>query len=154
MKLIIGLMALLSLSVATAGEIKLVKVKELGAMKHKVIFQSADVKAIKGSNMVRGKLVAQWGTQVFEVATGFYTCNKNNTCKLTDFERVAMYESCKVKGNKVSCSKKISGDDSSNDSRDVITTGNPDAIEDGPARDNGVDTDFPVRIQDEFSDIF
>lgn len=154
MKLIIGLMALLSLTVATAGEIKLVKVKELGPMKHKVIFQSTDVKAIKGSNMVRGKLVAQWGTQVFEVATGFYTCNKSNTCRLSDFERVAMYESCKVKGNKVSCTKKISGDDSSNDSRDVIVSGNPDALEDGPARDNGVDTDFPVRIQDEFSDIF
>lgn len=153
MKLIITLMALLSLSVAGAAELRVVKVKELGPMKHKVIFQSLDVKRIKNSDVLRGKLVAQWGKQVFEVVTGYYTCNKSNVCKLTDYERVATYESCKVKNNKVACTKKIAGD-TSTDSRDVIINGNPDGLEDGFDRDNGVDTDFPVRIQDEFSDIF
>lgn len=150
----IGLLTLLSLSVAGAFDLKLVKVKELGPMKNKVIFQSSDVVKIKGSNMVRGKLVAQWGTQVFEVVTGHYTCNKSNICKLTDYERVATYESCKVKNNKVTCSKKLAGDEDLNASRDVMTTENPDALDDGSVRDNGADSDFPVRISDEFSDIF
>ena len=56
----------------------IVKVKELGPMRNKVIFQSLDLKKIKGTSVVKGKLVARWGTQVFEVVEGFYQCNKKN----------------------------------------------------------------------------
>ncbi|AUN98244.1 hypothetical protein DOM21_09985 [Bacteriovorax stolpii] len=156
MKKIMGFLALLTLTTAFAGEVRLVKVKELGVMKNKVIFQSLDVKKVKNSNVVRGKLVAQWGTQVFEVVTGYYTCNTKNVCKLTDYERVATYESCKVKNNKVSCSKKIAGDSYESDSRDVIVSGNPDEVSDefGHNRTGEYDSEFPVRIQDEYSDIF
>lgn len=156
MKFIIGLIALLSIASVQAGDLKLVKVKELGSMKHKVIFQSADVKKVKKSNMVRGKLVAQWGTRVFEVVDGFYTCNTKNVCKLSDYERVATYESCKVKNNKVTCSKKLTADSYESDSRDVIINESPDATYDeyDNNRTGENDSEFPVRIEDEYSDIF
>lgn len=154
MKLVISLVALFVVTTLSASELRLVKVTEIGPMKNKIIFQSSDVSKIKNSNMVRGKLIAQWGTQVFEVITGYYQCNKNNVCKLNDYERVATFESCKVKNKKATCSKKIAGEDSIRDSQDVITQDNPDAREDGYYRDNDRDSEFPVRIQDEFSDIF
>lgn len=156
MKMIIGMLALLSLTVAQAQDLRLVKVKELGVMKHKVIFQSKDVKQVKNSNVVRGKLVAQWGTQVFEVVTGYYTCNTKNVCKLTDYERVATYEKCVVKNAKVKCSRKLGGDSYESDARDVIVNGNPDEVTDSfdNNRTGEYDTEFPARIQDEFSDIF
>lgn len=154
MKLIISLLTLFSISIANASELRLVKVKELGPMKNKVIFQSSEVKKIKNSNMVRGKLVAQWGTEVFEVVTGFYACNKNNLCKLSDYERIATFKLCKVKNNKVTCSKKISGEDSISDTRDIITDTNPDGLDDNSVNDRDSESDFPARISDEYSDIF
>ena len=154
MKLMISLMTVLTLSSAFAADLKIIKVKELGPMKNKVIFQSSDVKAVKNSNVVRGKIVAQWGLHVFEVATGFYTCNTNNVCRLSDYERVATFESCIVKNKKVSCSKKISGDNSVSDSRDVIVHGNPDEVTDQYGQRDSGESEFPVRIQDEFAGIF
>lgn len=94
-------------------EITLIKVKELGLMKNKVVFQSKKVKKIKGTNVVKGKLIAQWGLHVFEVVQGSYTCNTKNICRLSDYERVATFESCVIKNQTAKCSKKISGDDSS-----------------------------------------
>jgi hypothetical protein len=154
MKLVMSLIGLFVVSSLSASELRLVKVTEIGPMKNKVIFQSSDVSKIKNSNMVRGKLIAQWGTEVFEVITGYYQCNKRNVCKLNDYERVATFESCKIKNKKATCSKKITGDDSINNSQDVITEENPDSREDGFNRENDNDSEFPVRIQDEFSDIF
>ncbi len=153
MKIIIGLVALFAMSTLSAAEIKLQKVTEIGVMKHPVIFQSSDVLAVKKSNIVRGKIVSKWGTQVFEVGTGYYSCNTKNFCKLADYERVAMFESCIVKKNKVSCSKKISGE-SNNDSRDVIINGNPDEVSDSLGNGNDDLNEFPARIDNEYSDIF
>lgn len=153
MKTILGLVFLCVLGSANASELKLQKVKFLGAMKNKVIFQSTDVKAVKKSNIVRGKIVAQWGADVFEVATAFYTCNTKSFCKFVEFERLAMYESCVVKKNSVSCSKKIAGDPA-NDSRDVFVGGNPDAVIDGTESTNDDSNEFPARIEDEYSDLF
>lgn len=127
--------ALMMIHASAAEQLTLVKVTEIGVMKNKVIFQSKSVKKVKGTNLVKGKLVAQWGLHVFEVVNGFYSCNKKNICKLTDYERVATFESCVVKNQKVKCSKKIAGEDGpSNDERDVILS--PDGMDDGSHRDN------------------
>lgn len=129
----------------------IVKVKELGPMRNKVIFQSLDLKKIKGTSVVKGKLVARWGTQVFEVVEGFYQCNKNNVCRLTDYNRIATFESCIVKNNKVACRNNLASESTWNGASDIKIDSSPDSIEDS-TNDNSVD--FPARISDEFSDIF
>ena len=160
MKLSIGfllssLVALFAIGNLSAAEVKLQKVRELGVMKNKVIFQSRDVKFVKKSMIVRGKIVAQWGMHLFEVGNAFYACNQKKYCSLADYERLAMYESCKVSKNKVTCSKKISGQ-ADIVSDDVVTNESPDSIGSDYDVENGSDdlNEFPARIQDEFSDIF
>ena len=81
-------------------------------MVSEVIFQSKNVKKVKNTNIVKGKLVVKWGVHVYEVVAGYYKCDSNNTCRLTDYDRVATYELCTVKRNTVKCSKKISGSNS------------------------------------------
>ena len=151
--LIFGLVFMMG---AHAAELKIQKVKEIGVMKNKVIFQSKDVKRVNKSNIVKGKIVAQWGTEVFEVLTGLYSCNTKNVCKLVDHERVATYKLCVVKGQKAVCSQKISGVESASESRDIIVAENPDAVtgDYDHSRDNNEYSEFPVRIQDEYSDLF
>lgn len=153
MKIIIGLVALFAMSTLSAGEIKLQKVSAIGVVKHKVIFQSSDVKFVKKSNIVRGKIVSKWGTNVFEVGTAYYLCNEKNFCKFVDYDRVAMFESCIVKNNKVACSKKITAD-SSGVTNDVNASENPDAVSDSFESVNDDLNEFPARIQDEYSDLF
>lgn len=150
-------LTLLTFSVTTLAQApySIVKVKELGPMKTKVIFQSLDLKKIKGTSVLKGKLVARWGTHVFEVVEGFYQCNKNNVCRLTDYNRIATFESCLVKNNKVACKKNLANDVDWTESSDVKIDSSPDSTDDS-INDSSVDNsvDFPVRITDEFSDIF
>lgn len=143
----------LTISMASIAQTpySIVKVKELGPMKTKVIFQSLDLKKIKGTSVLKGKLVARWGTQVFEVVEGFYQCNKNNVCRLTDYNRIATFESCIVKNNKVACRNKLASESTWNGSLDIKIDSSPDNRDDS-SRDSSAD--FPVRITDEFSDIF
>lgn len=155
MKLVVALVAMVAMSSVFAADVKIQKVKTIGALKHKVIFQSKDVKALKNSNVVYGKVVAAWGVHVFEVANAYYTCNEQLACKLAEVKHVAMYESCTVKNNKAVCRNKISGN-SSNDSGDVSVE-NPDAVgsEFGDRDSYGeYESEFPVRIVDEFSGLF
>lgn len=154
--LAVFLFASMALS-AQANDYKLVKVKTLGVMKNKVIFQSQNVKKVKNTDVVKGKLIAQWGTEVFEVATGYYKCNTKNVCRLTDFDRVATFKSCVVSGDKAKCTQKIVGDTSSSDSDRSISYGNPDEVRgdyDHDRRRDDYDSEFPVRIVDEYSDLF
>lgn len=156
MKLVVALLAMVAVSSVSAADLKLQKVKTIGALKHKVIFQSKDVKALKNSNVVYGKVVAAWGLHVYEVANAYYTCNEQLACKLSEVKNVAMYESCTVKNNKAVCKNKISGDSSSSNSGDVVVE-NPDAVgsEYGSRDSYGeYDSEFPVRIVDEFSGLF
>lgn len=155
MKYLITLLAFISLSVA-ASEIKLLKVSHLGVMKNKVIFQSTDLKISKSKNEFKGKIIAKWGVHVFEVVNGTYTCNDKNICKLKSYETIAMFESCTVKNNKAKCTNKISAEtDSVNNSRDVVLAANPDEVSDQINNDNNNETsEFPVRIEDEYADIF
>lgn len=132
-----------------ASNLTLVKVKELGPMKNKVVFQSKSVKKVKGTNIVTGKLIAQWGVHVFEVVNGYYTCNTKNVCKLTDYERVATYESCTIKKQTAKCSKKLSGDDSSIEESTRDITVSPDGVQD--ERDGHTDPrDSIDEVNDEF----
>ena len=152
--LVIAAVLLVSLS-SFAAEFKVQKVKTLGAMKHKVIFQSRDLKPVKGTNILKGKIVAQWGLHVYEVVTGLYACNKNLSCKLTDFERIATYQSCKVvESAKVECRKRIAGDSTTISNDGVVISDDPDRIYDDMTRDLEVEGDFPVRSKDEFDGIF
>lgn len=155
MKLIIGFIVVAAMSSAFGADIKLQKVKTIGNLKDKVIFQSKDVKKLKNSNVVYGTIVAEWGFSVYEVATAYYTCNEKLYCELSEVKRVATYKSCIVKKNKAICTKKISGN-SEYSSRDVVVE-NPDQV--GPEfeeRDSygEYDYEFPVRIVDEFSGSF
>ena len=157
MKLLIGLFTLAAMTSVQASELRLQKVKTIGDLNHKVIFQSSDVKFVKKSNLVKGKIVAMWGLHVYEVANAFYVCNAKNFCKLTEVETVAMYESCSVKNKKAVCSGKISGESNISNARDFATSENPDAVgsEFGERDSNGeYESEFPVRITDEFSDLF
>lgn len=131
MKLLIGtFMTVIAFNLLATEGIRLIKVKELGPMKNKVIFQSSEVKKIKKTNIVKGQLVAQWGLHVFEVVNGFYACNDQNVCKLADFERVATYESCKAVRKKVSCKGKISGDSIDETELSIPSHANPDEVSD------------------------
>lgn len=123
-------------------------------MKNKVIFQSTDLKKVKNTNVLKGKLVSQWGLHVYEVVTGFYACNRTNNCKLTDYERVATFEKCEVKAKKVSCRKRIGGDSHAANSEEIIIHGSPDSVYDEydhSRRDQ--ESDFPVRVEGEFDDV-
>lgn len=134
MKLLIGtFMTVIAFNLLATEGIRLIKVKELGPMKNKVIFQSSEVKKIKKTNLVKGQLVAQWGVHVFEVVNGFYACNAQNVCKLADFERVATYESCKAVRKKFSCKGRISGDSSIVTQSDISMQDNPDEVSDSLA---------------------
>ena len=150
----LGILSLISpMKNAYSSELRLQKVKILGPQKHRVIYQSADVKFIKKSNLVRGKIVAQWGTEVFEVATAFYACNSKKYCKFQDYERVAMYESCVVKKAAVSCTNKLVNDNDSG-SNEIGIGSRPDGISDDSEVIDNDQHEFPARIEDEFSDLF
>lgn len=140
-----------------AAEVRVQKVKTLGPMKHKVIFQSTDLKKIRGSQLLKGKLVAQWGLHVFEVATGYYACNKNLYCKLTDYDRVDTFEKCVVKKNKkVACRGRLGGGNTQGTSNDEIRYENPDEVYDEYNRDRhhyDEVNEFPARVGGEFDDI-
>lgn len=144
-----------------AADYRVQKVRVLGPMKNKVIFQSKDLKKVKRSNVLKGKLVAQWGTQVFEVVQGLYTCDSKNLCKLSDYERVATFESCVVKNRKkVECRKRLDGGSSSswdNSANEVVVNDSPDSTDDDLHRDNRRDdseNEFPARVEGEFDDLF
>lgn len=143
---------------AFSAEYRVQKVKVLGPMKHKVIFQSSDLKKVRGTNALKGKLVAQWGLHVFEVVTGFYTCNRNSRCKLTDYERVATFEKCEVKSRKkVECRNRLGGGSYTGSNSDVIVYDDPDSVRDDyyGNRNGGYDdySEFPVRVDGEFDDV-
>lgn len=152
------MIALLSVS-SFGAEYRIQKVKTLGPMKHKVIFQSADLKKIKKTNVLKGKLVAQWGVHVYEVVNGLYACDRNNLCKLTDYERVASYEKCVVKSKtKVECRKRLDGgSSSSSDSSVVVINESPDTVSDeynrGPRSNYDDYSEFPVRVNGEYDDV-
>lgn len=140
------LVAGLIFSANASENLTLVKVKELGIMKNKVVFQSNKVKRIKGSNVVKGKLIAQWGIHVFEVVQGLYVCNSKNICRLNDYERIATFESCTIKKQTAKCNKKISGDDTSISADRDITV-----FPDGPLDEYGNNSRESIdEISDEF----
>lgn len=145
-------LTLVSIS-AFAAEYRIRRVDTLGDLKHRVIFQSRDLKKVRGTNALTGQLVVMWGTERYQIVDGFYTCSEKNFCKLYDYRHVAMFEKCTVKKKKVECAKPVSGryDDSS--SNDIRVYDDPDRIYD--EYDNGRDSwdyepEFPVRINDEF----
>ena len=156
MKLLIGLIGLLAVASTQAAELKIQKVKTIGVFNHKVLFQSADVKLVKKSNIVTGKIVAQWGVHVYEVADAFYSCSAKNVCKLSSYTTVGMFESCQVKTKKAVCFNKISGPAEISDARDLLVTENPDSVSDFGSDNSSYDygSEFPARIVDEFSGAF
>lgn len=87
--------------------------ERVGVFQHPVIYVSTEVRVQKVSRKVSKvlqRLVVQWGLHVFEVGDAVYECTTVADCEFVDFLRRATYELCEVKDHKVSCSKKISGD--------------------------------------------
>lgn len=149
------LIALTSLS-AIASDYRIRRVETLGVMNHRVIFQSRDLKKVKNSNHLVGKIVIMWGTEVFEVVDGLYTCSAKNFCTLQTYKHVATFRKCAVKAKKVNCTQPISGRDFSGETNDIRVYEDPDRVYD--EYDNGRDNwdsspEFPVRVNDEFEGI-
>lgn len=155
-KMSLTVLATLFAASSFAAEYRVQKVKVLGPMKNTVIFQSTDLKKVKKSNVLKGKLVVQWGLHVYEVVNGLYACNAQNVCKLSDFERVASFEKCEVKNKtKVVCSKRLAGSTGSRDAEVTIQDG-PDYSNDDYRRERRFDdeqAEFPVRVPGEFDDV-
>ena len=139
---------------ADEASFQLKKVTKLGAFNHPVIYQSQMVTKIDRSRSVKGLLIVKWGLHVYEVVDGTYLCNKNKVCSLSDYRRVATYESCKKNKNKVICTGILTETDSSYSyTSDFRSLNSPDGIyDDSRTQDN--ESEFPARITDEFSDIF
>jgi len=139
---------------AFSADYRIRRVETLGDLKHKVIFQSRDLKKVPQTNILTGRLVVMWGVHRYQIVDGYYTCSAKNFCKLYDYKHVAMYEKCVVKKKKVDCTKLVtrsSYDDGS--SNDIRVYEDPDRVYD--EFDNGRDhwdyePEFPVRINDEF----
>jgi hypothetical protein len=139
---------------ANEASIQLKKVTTLGAFNHPVIYQSQMVTKMDRARSVNGLLIVKWGLHVFEVVDGTYQCNKNKVCTLTDYRRVATYESCKKSKAKVVCSGLLTESDSSYSyTTDFRSDSSPDGTYDD-SRSRESDSEFPARIVDEFADIF
>lgn len=150
------LFVLLAQSVWAANGYKIEKVKTIGLLKHKVIFQSPDVVFQKDSNTMKGLIVARWGTERFEVVDATYKCATNGSCKYVDNKHLAMFRLCTVNGLEVNCQGRISGSVDSDYARDVIVSENPDQVYDEYGQQRNEDyyyPEFPVRVEDEYADI-
>lgn len=158
MKMLIVLVVMAIVSVANAANFKVEKVKTLGDMKHKVIFQSRDISFDKETNLLSTLVVARWGTEVFELAQANFKCSKDLNCKFYSYKTVKMFKSCVVENESVQCEKTISGNDYSTGSYDVVVSENPDEVKGDydHSRGNGYDyyPEFPVRDNEEFKDLF
>lgn len=124
--------------------------EKVGSFQHPVIYASTEVRVQKVSrslSKVLQRLVVQWGLHVFEVGDAVYECTTVADCEYVDFIRRATYESCKVKDDKVTCSKKLSGDDGpSGDSADPTVR---DTFNVEPERPRSSQNDeFPERTYD------
>ena len=151
------LLSLLAFSFSSfAANVKVQKVTTLGVMKHKVIYQSRDLKRVKGTDLLKGKLVTQWGTQVFEIVMGYYKCDRLNRCSLTDYDRLARFEKCVVSKNnkKVSCSKPVNSSSYVSDTPDVVVnSGHFDHYDEwnqGSNSNYDYDDEFSVNVEGEF----
>lgn len=154
--LLTALLLLASIS-AFAKDIKIQKVTTIGDLKHKVIFQSLDVKNV-GNSYIEGIVVARWGTEVFEIANVYYKCDANLYCKFNAYKTIGTYKYCEVisGASRVVCEKKISGKNNELYARDISTSENPDEVYDEYNQGRNSDyyyPEFPVRIEDEFSGI-
>jgi len=131
MKLALMCLALVFSFNSEATNLRVKKVKTIGVMKNKVIFQGTNLKKVRNTNYLQGKIVAQWGTQVFEVLTGYYSCNKKDVCTLAKYETVATFQKCTVSKNKrVRCSRPLGSGSAGADLRGDVTYENPDEVYD------------------------
>lgn len=141
-----------------AGELKVEEVKTLGLMKHKVIFQERILKKVKGEKIYSGKLIARWGTQVYELVEGFYSCDLKKSCELVEYERIATFESCVVEGERAECHTVISRDtySSSSDYDDSTVGVSFGEVDEFPSRSRISDRDYDgeQRSYDEYDDLF
>ncbi len=143
-----------SVSSFANSNLKLKKVSTLGPMNLKVIYQSPVLTKTKSKEIYTGKLVVRWGVHVYEVVKATYACKKNE-CVLADYTRLATYESCKVKNDKVACSKKISGNSNEVVGVDFQVSSALDyEASENERRDNRAESEFPDRSNEEFADIF
>lgn len=156
MKVLLTFGLLLSLSQVVASDLKIKKVKELGPMKHQVIFQSDILKSTKMKNEYTGALVLKWGVYVYEVVSATYKCSSNNVCSIIDYKRIQTFENCSIKKQKVKCINPLSAAQTSDADSSRNDTTSPDIIIDEFDNDrrDSTESDFPERSSDEFGDLF
>jgi hypothetical protein len=138
----------LSLVGATSlAEMRIQRVAKIGPMNNPVIFQSRDLRPVRATNLYKGKLIARWGVNTFEVGVGTYSCKKSadlSVCKLQSYVAKATYESCTVQRGKAVCRGRLqpsgspSEDQNSFSARDLV-----DGTEDS-RRGDQYDTDRDV----------
>ncbi len=137
------------------AEYRVQKVRTIGGLKNKVIFQSTDLRKVRGKNLLKGKLVAQWGTHVFEVLNAYYACDRRNFCKLDSSTRVATFEKCEVKSPlRVECRKRLIDRGQGGSSPEIIIHDDPDSTDEWQRDPRNDEEDFPARVDGEFDDIF
>ncbi len=148
-------------SITHASLYQIKKVKTVGVMNTKVIYQSSKLFTNKSTNALSGIMVLKWGTQVFEIVKGNYICDQNKQCRYTSHKRLSSYEKCEVysKIDSVYCWAKIE-QSTGNIDPDLVVDDRPDAIDDTYYRnaETGIHYDdnypeFPARIRGEFDDI-
>ncbi len=137
------------------AEYRVQKVRTIGGLKNRVIFQSTDLRKLRGKNLLKGKIVAQWGTHVFEVLNAYYACDRRNFCKLDSSFRVATFEKCEVKGSsRVECRKRLIDRGQGGNSPDIIIHDDPDSTSEWQRDPRNDEDEFPARVDGEYDDIF
>lgn len=133
--------------------LKLQKLKTINSLGHPVVFQSQDLHYSKSTGAVYGKVISQWGLQVFEVGVVSYKCKESTdtlSCKAVGYQRRAMFEKCVVRGDKAVCSNKIIGSETESSVQpDFKADDLVDSVKDQMHRDQKDENDeFPARDSD------
>ncbi len=138
-----------------AAQYRVQKVRTIGGLKNKVIFQSTDLRKVRGKNLLKGKLVAQWGSRVFEVLNAYYACDRRNFCQLESSVRVATFERCQVKSPmRVECRNRLIDRSTGGGSPEIIIHDDPDSTSDWHRDPRNDEDEFPARVDGEFDDLF
>jgi hypothetical protein len=151
-----ALAAAVLLSTASFGaEYRVQRVRTIGGLRNPVIFQSTDLRKVRGTNLLAGTLVARWGTNVFEVARAFYACDRRNRCNFERYERLGMFDRCTVKGpRRIECRGRRIDRSGDAGAPEIIIHDHPDSTDEWHRDPRNDEDEFPTRVDGEFDDIF
>lgn len=140
------------------SQFQIQKLATIGPLQHPVIFQSRDLRPLRGSaGLLTGHLVARWGVHVYEVGSVTYDCS-SGICKVKNYARRSTFESCGLNSRQQMICKGQLGASSSADgattpdfsARDLFLRNNIDGTQDYERPGSRYDgEEFPGRGQDD-----